>query len=368
MKASPVQKILLVMFLGTAVLVLLLQLLAPKTRPETKAEPPKTVLADPGHHFVPPQIPVRSQTVSTNSGLEDDNPSQKISREKVEAWLAKHHRNAMSLLAAFRALDDTNYLNEAATNFPGDPHVELSVLAKNEFPDDRRKWLDLFKNSSPSNSLANYLSAQDYFTNGRTNEAVQEILAVSGKKEFDMFTTENRIDAEDLYSSSGIPAVETATDAMSDMAGENLNELATFKRLTQGIGELEQQYLAGGDSPSAENLAQAGLAFANQMQTGDSGKYLINQLVGTAETSIVLSKLDQNTSYDFLNGETPAQVREEMKTAKQANVQLMTQFQAAYLQMTPDEMASYSERSKIYGELPAMQWVVQQHPPAQPQQ
>ena len=69
----------------------------------------------------------------------------------------------MSLLAAFRALDDTNYLNEAATNFPNNPQVELAVLAHDEFPADRRKWLDLFKASSPSNSLANYLSAQDYF-------------------------------------------------------------------------------------------------------------------------------------------------------------------------------------------------------------
>ena len=63
----------------------------------------------------------------------------------------------MSLLAAFRALDDTNYLNEAATNFPNNPQVELAVLAHDEFPADRRKWLDLFKASSPSNSLANYL-------------------------------------------------------------------------------------------------------------------------------------------------------------------------------------------------------------------
>ena len=49
----------------------------------------------------------------------------------------------MSLLAAFRSSGDTNYLNEAATNFPNDPHVELSVLAHDEFPADRRKWLGL---------------------------------------------------------------------------------------------------------------------------------------------------------------------------------------------------------------------------------
>src|SRR5262245_44669670 len=45
-----------------------------------------------------------------------------ISREKVEEYLKKHHRDAASLLAAFHAMVDTNlthdvsYLREAATN------------------------------------------------------------------------------------------------------------------------------------------------------------------------------------------------------------------------------------------------------------
>ena len=99
----------------------------------------------------------------------------------------------MSLLAAFRALDDTNYLNEAATNFPNNPQVELAVLAHDEFPADRRKWLDLFKASSPSNSLANYLSAQDYFQNGNTDAAVQELLAATGKSQFENYAVRIRI-------------------------------------------------------------------------------------------------------------------------------------------------------------------------------
>src|ERR1700733_4143197 len=107
------------------------------------------------YHFQPIPVP-RPQELDAVG-----NP--KIPREKVEAWLAKHNRDATSLLAAFRALGDTNYLNEAATNFPSNPQVELAVLSRDEFPEDRRKWLDLFKNSSPSNSLANYLSAQNYF-------------------------------------------------------------------------------------------------------------------------------------------------------------------------------------------------------------
>jgi hypothetical protein len=42
----------------------------------------------------------------------------------------------MSLLAAFRALNDTNYLNMGVPNFPNHPQVELAVLAHDEFPQD----------------------------------------------------------------------------------------------------------------------------------------------------------------------------------------------------------------------------------------
>jgi hypothetical protein len=81
---------------------------------------------------------------------------------------------------------------------------------------------------------------------------------------------------------------------------------------------------------------------------------------------IVLSKLDQNTSYDFLNGQTPAQVMLNLKQQKIAEVQIIQSFDAVEFQMSPDEMVNYSERVKIYGETEAMKWAIQLHPPANP--
>jgi hypothetical protein len=157
---------------------------------------------------------------------------------------------------------------------------------------------------------------------------------------------------------------------MSDMSEENMPELATFKGLARGIGDLEQQYVNSGDANSAVNLAQAGMTFANQIQSGDSGKYLINQMVGVADEKIVLSKLDQNTSYDFLDGQTPAQAVEALKQQKTDLRKLMTDFAPAQLQMmqSESETASYMKRMEIYGEVEAMKWLIQQHPPAVPQQ
>ena len=296
----------------------------------------------------------------------DDAGRPKLPREKVEAWLAKHNRNASSLLAAFRAMGDTNYLNEAATNFPNDPHVELAVLAHDEFPADRRKWLDLFKASSPSNSLANYFSAEDYFKNGKPDEAMQELLAASGKSQFNNHGMETQLDAEELYLDSGQSAKEAATFSMSAMAEEDLPQLATIKRVDQGVADLIQQKLATGDADSAVNLAQLGMIMADNLNSGDSGKYLINQLVGMASEAVVLSHLDQNTAYDFLDGQTPAQILQENKQQKAALRELQANFQAAYPSLTDAELNNYSKRSQIYGEVAAMQWVIQQHPPADP--
>jgi hypothetical protein len=289
-----------------------------------------------------------------------------IPREKVEAWLTRHHRSAMSLLAAFRALNDTNYLNEAATNLPNSPQIGLAVLAHDEFPADRRKWLELFKASSPGNSLANYLSAQDYFKNGNTDAAVQELLAATGKSQFDNFETESRLDAEALYLYAGKSRIESGRASLADVNVDVLPEMTTFKQLATEMGDLQKQQLAAGDASSAANLARMGLALGNQLTSGDSGKYIINQLVGIADENIVLAQLDPNTSCDFLGGQTPAQVLQQLKDQKKSYRELGRQFSAAYPSLTEEEMASYVQRSQIYGETQAMRWVVQQHPPGNP--
>jgi hypothetical protein len=320
----------------------------------------------PTNHSTSPQFVFHphKKTVPKEQPELDAAGQQKIPREKVEEWLAKHNRNAMSLLAAFRALNDTNYLNEAATNFPNNPQVELAVLAHDEFPQDRRKWLDLFKASSPSNSLANYLSAQDNFKNGNNDVAIQELQAASGKSQFDAFLTASRLDEEDLYLSSGYSTVDATRESVAGWYQADEPDLEKFKQIAVSINDLQKQDISSGDANSAANLAQMGMALANQIETTDSGKYFMNQLVGIAIENEVLFQLDPNTSYDFLNGQTPSQIIAEYKEQKAAFRELSQNFQATYPSLTPDEMTGYLNRVNIYGEVPAMQWVVQQHPPS----
>jgi hypothetical protein len=290
--------------------------------------------------------------------LEQTRPPQ-IPREKVEEYLARHRRDAASLLAAFHALHDTNFLIEAATNFPNNPQLQWTILADNAFPGDKRKWLDAFKTSSPANSLANYLSAQDYFKNNQPEAAMKEIAAASGKSQFADYSMETILEAEDLYRFNGSSESETHSGAMATLFTD-LQQLSQFKDVARGLQDLQHQYASSGDSASVQALAQMGIDFGNKIATGDDGKFPINQLVANASQAIVLESLDPNTSYDFLGGQTPAQRLADFKQQRTDLHDLNISFTAAKAVATDDQMNGFWERSKIYGGWTAMKWLVQQ--------
>ena len=145
--------------------------------------------------------------------VSDKTRPPQIPRERVEEYLARHRRDAASLLAAFHALQDTNLLLEAATNFPNDPQLQWTIVAEDAFPQDRRKWLDAFKTSSPSNSLANYLSAQDDFKNQQPEAAMKEMTAAAGKSQFADYSMEYDFGRRRLCTGSVEVPAQTLTRA-----------------------------------------------------------------------------------------------------------------------------------------------------------
>ena len=368
MQNSPFKKLLLIILLLATGAALLLQFINSELKPQGNLPPlpPKNFKPNFVYHYATATRPAVTNQPAAESDDGENARVPSVSREKAEAWLTKYNRNAMSLLATFRALKDTNYLNEAATNFPNDPHVELAVLAHVEFPADRRKWLDLFKASSPSNSLANYLSAQDYFKNGKPDDAVRELLVAAGKGQFQNYAVETLLNGEEFYSDSGLSARETASYAMAGMAEENMSQLTDFRQISRAIGQSMKEKMAAGDTQSATDLARLGLDFSDKINSGDSGKFLINQMAGMAVERIILLQLEQNAAYDFLGGQTPAQVTEALKQQSAETRKLMADFAATQMQMltSESETASYMQRMKIYGEIAAMQWLIQQHPSA----
>jgi hypothetical protein len=287
--------------------------------------------------------------------------AEKDLRQSVEDWLTLNHRSAASLLAAFHVLNDTNYLREAATNFPDNPQVEWTILARNVFPADRRKWLDLFLASSPSNSLANYLSAQAYFQNSQPEAAVKDLVAATGKPDFETYTLESQLDAEELGQFCGKSPLASVKIALAGAVGDALQELTTLKQLASHMQDLQQQELNAGDTNSAENLAQVGMTLGGQLNSGANAKYIFNQRAGDAIESTMLEQLDPNTSYDFLGGATPQEQLRKIRQQTAMLDQLDQSFNAIEPSLNDAEQVSLAERMKIYGGVAAMRWLLQLH-------
>ena len=355
MQNSPIGKV----FVASAILVVLIGLVLHFTRgrpempvPATSPAPDSVASGRPPR----PDIPVPEAEASEPK---DADPAglAKLPREKVEEYLTRNHRSAAGLLAAFHALDDTNYLNEAAANFPNDPQLQWTILARDAFPEARRRWLDRFKASSPDNSLPNYLSAADYLKKGQSDAALKELLEAAGKPQFKEYAMDARLDEEELSRVAGRTALESIH--VAGWAADHLPELATFKSLANGINDLRREYLAAGDSVSANNLTQMQLTLASRLTAGEGGKLVINQLVGLAVEAIALKQLDSNTAYDFLGGKTPTEMSEELKQQKQSFRESSKSFQATLGNLTEAEMVAYHDRMKVYGEVEAMRWLQQ---------
>ena len=299
--------------------------------------------------------PNPSPSASNNwlARLMSTNPATELPRETIDRWLSSGHTNAEDLLAARQAGGGMDFLRMALTNHPNDPRVLLAAVALNDGPEATRERLIRFKAAAPENSLPDYLSARDNLKNGRPDEAVADLLAASRKTSFNDYMLDAMQNTEDLYLQSGkSPAEAKALGASTAL----LPHLAQFKGLAQDMAALQRQYLASGDTASAENLAKMGTQLGQQLIEGEGSKTLISQLVGAAIERIVLSPLDPAKTYDFLQGTIPDRTAQldANRTATRQRAQFLDQWTRS---ASDAELISYFDRFKMYGESAAMQWV-----------
>jgi hypothetical protein len=219
---------------------------------------------------------------------------------QVGPYLEANHRNAASLLAAYRTSKDPALLEEAKQKFPNDPQVAFeAAFEQGATPEERQQWLENWKNSDPDNSMANYLLARDDFKAGKPDQAVQELIAASGKGEYRDYTQARMQDDQDAYLSAGYSAAESESISSMQLL---LPQLAQMKDLGLSLRDLANSYRQAGD----ESSAQAALQMAAQLgqRYGDTpGEPEISWLVGMAVEKIALNNMDPNDVYGS-NGQT----------------------------------------------------------------
>lgn len=313
------------------------------------------------------------------------NAPPRLPRDVVENYLDGKGRDAASLLAAYHALADTNYLKEAAANFPADPKVQWTVLMGNPSPEERLKWLESFKASSPENALANFLLAGAYLNGHHTSEsgpprvfgtdklsareflatsqaqaAIGELLEASRKPLFKDYLAESRLDEEALNLAAGRSPIQALLAARGWWQAVS-PQAATLKAIGYDLEQLQKEYLNIGDTASAEHLTQIGLALAARLKGGDTGKIASNRLNGLGLEALLMRSWDPNTSYDFLGGKTPTEKLEEIHQQREEIKTLLPAAQSLIRQMTEADVLSYWERAWQFGDVEAARWLLKQY-------
>lgn len=281
-----------------------------------------------------------------------------VPREVFERWMASGRTNAEDFLAARQAGGGREFLLKALERFPNDPRVLLAAVGLDDGPDAQRERLDRFKNAAPDNALADYLSARDHFQAGRSEQAVADLIAASGKGQFADYLVDAIQNTEELLLQAGKSPTEAKALAASSAL---LPQMAQLKGLAQNIAATERQYIAAGDHAAAENLARLGMQLSEHLTAGEGSRTVIGQLVGMAIERLVISPLDAQRPYDFLNGSIPDHL--EQLNARRAAVKEDAKLMEQWMQSaTESEVMSYFDRFKIYGEREALRWLRRRMP------
>lgn len=281
----------------------------------------------------------------------------KLTREQIDDYLKLNKRSAESLLTAAQlsGLEDRSALLwEAADKFPNDARVQLAVLTANTnnfalSPEDRRKWLEAFKQSSPDNLLPGLLSAREYFKADQPREAVNELGASLGSRRYNDFVRESVQNAEEAYLSAGYSPAEAKAVAMTSALLPQVSEL---RELGKNLAALEQQYRAAGDTATADGLMMTGIQIGQRL-SDENSPTIIQELVAMAVERRFLS----NASPALIDG--PARLA-QLDTRRQAIKQAASTDILQLIQSGNEaEIIAYFDRLKIYGEFNAMLWLKQ---------
>ncbi len=282
----------------------------------------------------------------------------KLSREQVEAYLKSYGRNAATLLTAFRASDDPALLQEAMEKFPHDPGVDFAAIFKpGASPEEQRRWLDAFEQSAPDNSLANYLSALNYFQSGQTDQAVQELSAASGKPQFQNYAQASAQSDVEAYLAAGFSVADAKVFGPALNPQTPMN--SALGQLGQDMVALANGYQQSEDPISAQAAFQMTVNLGRLLDTPDEPS-TVGKLVGMNIERTAFNAMDPAGPYGEA-GQTVQDQIDQLAQQRTALMELGNQFGSVASQMSDQDWINYRDRERAFGQTAAQQWAISKY-------
>jgi RNA polymerase sigma factor (sigma-70 family) len=276
---------------------------------------------------------------------------------QAEKFLDENHRNASSLLAAFRATGDQKLLKEATEKYPDDPQVAFTAAyAPDVSLEERRHWLDALKQSSPENSLADYLSAADHFKSGQMDQAVQDMSAAYSKKSYQDYSWDFIQSGQEAYRAAGYSEAEARIIPSMSLL---LPQFAELKEVNNQMINLAKAYQQAGDESSAQAALQMDLILGQHL-TAPGNASLLSQLVGMSIESSALRQMDASAPYGS-DGQTVRQRLDEIMQKRTEMTEFGKQLDQIYTTISPSDWISYHDRWLAFGEQNAAKWLLNKY-------
>jgi len=232
-------------------------------------------------------------------------------------------------------------------------------LRRDASPVERRQWLDKLKQSAPENALANYLSAADHFKAGQADLAVQDLIAAAGKPQFQDYNLDRIQADEEAYRAAGYPEAEAKLLASSQLI---MGHLGSVSGLSGSLIDLARSYQQAGDEASRQAALQMAADLGRRCGDDAPGEMLAAKLLGISVERKALGAMDPNAAY-AATGQT-VQDRLTQLAQQLAALRGLTQQTDPIMQtMSDSDWISFNDRLMIFGEEPAMRWLISKHGP-----
>lgn len=281
---------------------------------------------------------------------------QEISPTVIDEFLRKKNRSASSLLAAWQASKNREYLLEAAKLFPNEPRVQFEVIARHALSEERAEWIARFKQSAPYNPVANYFAADEFLRQKQPAKAIEEIVTGSMKAGFDDYSMASVQEYEELFALAGLTPLEAKAAAASGQTWPPRLPCQMMGYVAHEAVAQQNEYIAAGDNASAEAIANAVVLMGSQLTTGAGSRSTFNQLVGIGVETRVLEKLNPNQKVDWL-GQTPAERLADLNELREQIISSRADFKKNLSTLSESEASMYFKLVKSTGELEAMRWL-----------
>lgn len=273
----------------------------------------------------------------------------KLSRNEIEDFLASRHRSAESLLSAYRLSDDEAYLTEALRKYPNDPQVLLTSLRLSSDPAVNLKTLEALKLADPGNGIGNCLAAGALFDLGRADEALAELLSMTGKP-IDDYSISSCQNDEEAYASAGFSSLEAKITSI--FSGKKPSLMKMGAPLVKNLDAMRSAYETAGDQAGVDSIRQIHSEIGTQLRNGGS---LVDELVGTVHEKAALKGLESPEAEERLR---EIEQRKAALTASARRIPALMENPA----VSEGDWVSYFDRVKLFGEQAANGWMLERYP------